>query len=49
MTQTITIRHRRYRRRPEAAGWYVGIGLVSGTLLTAGLLYGLLVLVLLAG
>lgn len=48
MTQMITIRHRRYRLRPEAAGWYVGIGLVGGTLLTAGLLYGLLVLALIA-
>ncbi len=49
MTKTITIRHRRYRPRPEAIGWYYGLGLVGGTLLAAGLSYGLLMLVLIAG
>ena len=42
------LRHRHYRLRPEAAARYRAIGMIGGVLLTAGGLYGLLVLVLIA-
>ena len=48
MAKIWTIRHRHYRLRPEAAARYRVIGMIGGVLITAGVLYGLLVLVLIA-
>ena len=48
MAKIWIIRHRHYRLRPAAAARYRIIGMIGGALVTTGLLYGLMVLVLIA-